>query len=521
MILAQGYRKALFMEGYLMITKILKTDVAIVGGGLAGMYSAISANQSGCKVTIICKGKVGQSGSSVIAQTVHRVAYENDSDMESYYNFLFESGKFLGNRKLLEVLVKEGSTVIRTLQAMGVIFNKGSEALPNGGKIHRFACEPRKGRLLTGPIFSHLSNMNINFLENTMVLDLITNDHGISGLICISKSEILILQAKAVILASGGLGRIYKETSNPVGITGDGLAMAHRAGALLTGLEFVQFYPYRLQWPTIIDLNPQIFNQGARFINEKGDRFMRDFPRGEQENRDILALEMFKQKEIFLDLSTMLEKDLRTYPPLYDLVLRGSSQKLKMQVTAHFAMGGIIIDTEARTNIAGLFASGECTGGLHGANRLAGSALVDCAVFGFRAGANAAKYALQKSEQTLSPYYVDLPTLGEDQIIPIINELRSAMWANAGIQRSEKMLNLCRSTIKDLIDRLMHIKPASYSQWYEARNMLETSLLVVDSALIRKESRGSHIRLDYPNENNQPQSSIVNRSSVILSDKRI
>ncbi|HVJ49168.1 FAD-binding protein [Desulfitobacterium sp.] len=481
------------------------SDVVVVGGGLAGMYAALTAEQQGCKVLMVCKNKIGRSGSSVVAQTVHRVAEQNTLNQELYFNFFWQSGRFMGNPELIKTLISEGPRAVNHVMSLGVHFEKGVETLPNGGEITRYSCEPRKGKLLTTPVAEQVRKSGISMLENTMVIDVIFQAGEINGLVCLCKNKILLVFAKAVILATGGFGRIFSETSNPIGITGDGQAIAARAGARLTGLEFIQFYPYRLRWPKIFDLNPAIFDQGALFINEKKERFMRNFPKAEQENRDKLAQEMFKQREVFLDLSGMSQKDLEKHPILADLVKQGYGSHLKMQVTAHFSMGGIQINSEGETDIPGLFACGECTGGIHGANRLAGSALVECAVFGPRAGRSAATYATENATQTITPPTLNLPLLGNDNIRTLVLLLRPLMWTKAGVQRSEGDLLQCQSELIGLSEMLTHLQPSSYQHWFEAKNMLQISKSVVESALVRRETRGSHLRIDYPNENSISQ----------------
>lgn len=481
------------------------TDVVVVGGGLAGMYAALAAEQQGCKVLMVCKNKIGRSGSSVVAQTVHRVAKQNTLNQELYYKYFWESGRFMGKPELIKTLISEGPRAVNHVISLGVQFEKDVETLPNGGEIIRYSCEPRIGKLLTTPVAEQVRKSEICRLENTIVIDVIFQSGELNGLVCLCNNEVLLVAAKAVILATGGFCRIFSETSNPMGITGDGQAIAARAGARLTGLEFIQFYPYRLRRPKIFDLNPAIFDQGAIFINEKKERFMRNFPKAEQENRDTLAQEMFKQHDVFLNLSGMSQKDLEKHSVLADLVKHGYGSQLKMQVTAHFSMGGIQINSECETDIPGLFACGECTGGIHGANRLAGSALVECAVFGPRAGRSAAIYAKKNAAQIFAFPTIDLPSLGKDNIHTLVSSLRQLMWTKAGVQRSEDDLLQCRSELMGLSEKLTHLQPSSYQQWFEAKNMLQISKSVVESALARRETRGSHQRIDYPNENSISQ----------------
>nr|WP_277997920.1 FAD-binding protein [Moorella glycerini] len=359
---------------------------------------------------------------------------------------------------------------------------------------------------------------DIQLMGKTMAIDLLSNDDIVYGVTCAIGNEIINVHAKAVIMATGGLGRIYSETTNPKDITADGLAMAYRAGAQLTGIEFIQFYPYRLGYPKILDLNPAIFDDGAIFVNRDGKRFMEAFPRGEHENRDILAREMFKQKDVFLELKEMDTNSLVRYPELYRLIRRDSKQKLKMKVAAHFSMGGILADSIGRTTLQGLYACGECMGGLHGTNRLAGSALVECAVFGFRTGNAAAEYALKFSHKLplKTPDRIDLPLLGLDNTQEIISSLRKTMWQYAGIIREAKGLKICKEKLSKLSDELSQIRPLYYRQWFELKNMLQIANLIVEAALLRKETRGSHYRIDFPDEELCVRKSIIERGKSIM-----
>ena len=480
-----------------MVEQEITVDVVVVGGGLAGMYAALAAQKQGCNVAILCKGIIGRSGSSVVAQTVHRVAYPNDRDMECYFKSLGESGQHLNKGELLSVLVSEGNSAIESVQSLGVEFEEGMETLPNGGHIRRFACVPRQGRLLTQPVRNKIFNTGIQFIEKSMVLDLLHDEGEVQGVVCLMGDNIFTVYAKAVILATGGAGRIYRETSNPIGITGDGLMMGVRAGLKLTDMEFIQFYPYRIQSPKLLDLNPGVFDHGAIFTNENGERFMRNFPRAEQENRDILARQMFKQKAVYLKLSDMSQKDLQKYPALNNLIEKGFGNQLKMQVVAHFAMGGIVANSVGQTELQGLFACGECSGGLHGANRLAGAALTECAVFGPRAGRAAAEYARCKTLIKKIKPSMDLPATGMDRLKDHRADLRKIMWEYAGIERSETMLKTCIIKLDSLAEVLKHMRPKSLWDWSEVNNMLQISLIIAETALSRRESRGSHFRSDF------------------------
>jgi len=479
-----------------------RTDILVIGGGLAGMYAAIYAARSKQNVIIISKGKIGLSGSSLISMSVHRYAPEIPPLKNDYLNKILSSGKKINDPSLVEFFVQEGSSKVALLNEFNLPLE--NKLIEYEGKMYPYltCCSPKYGRKLTEPLRNYISTIpNIKVADNYMAVDLITKNNTVIGAILEKKNEIFFIKAKSVVLATGGAAYIYRNTSNTNDMTGDGYAMALRLGLALQDMEFVQFYPYRIHSPKIMNIFPDIFEKGAKFINEKGCRFMDSYPKKELENRDVLARCMFKEKEIFLDVSecdqVFLKKEC---PEIYEVYEKNKQTKFLVKPVAHFMMGGIPLKKDCSTDIQGLFCCGEVTGGLHGANRLAGSALTETAVFGPIAGTEAAKYAQKTDFQDVSAYIKqeEIPPVGKDNVLNITTRLRQIMWENVSLVRTQVLLEQAYQETTKLETELINARPANLRQWFECRNLILTAKTIIRSALLRKESRGAHYRSDYP-----------------------
>jgi aspartate oxidase len=486
----------------MLINIACQYDVIVVGGGLSGMHAAIESSRLGARVAIISKKKTGKSGGSVVSKSIHRFSPKDPSFKRAYQNKALEAGRFVNDRALMKVLIENGSDSVENLLSYlpNLYLNKNSldYLLSSNTAYHN----PKKGIFLTSKIREHIENLtNISIYDSFTAVELMTKNNSVCGLIVENNNELQYFSAKCIILATGGYAYIYRETSTTNDETGDGIAMALRKGLKLTDMEFVQFYPYRVVSPAIHDIFPNLFSKGAIFLNEKNERFMADFPKQELENRDILAREIFKQKEVFLNIDNCpLSYLLRESPELLDIQKKYPGKPLKVVPKAHFSMGGISIHSDCSTALNGLYACGEVTGGLHGANRLAGYALTETAVFGPIAGRSAALYAQSKKHEDTAPEALFLPRIGQDDIKEIKRQLRDIMWEKVGIIKNEEGLLDAQSIIIELKDQLEKSQPASLKKWLETYNMLSLALVITESSLLRRESRGAHFRSDYPLE---------------------
>lgn len=489
-------------------------DVVVIGGGLAAMHAALEAGKAKATVVLVSKKPVGRSGASVISKSVHRFAPAHITEKSAHKKRIMEGGRLINNEALVDVLVEQGSRRVSALGGLNVGLNFKTAEI-DGKRYENFAaCRPKLGKYMTVPLADIVkSQNNIKILEGYMAIQLILDGDAICGILMEKQNKLYFLGAKAVVLATGGGGYVYSKTSNTNDLTGDGYAMALQANIPLVDMEFVQFYPYRIVYPFLHDIFPDTFKYGAKFLNEKGQRFMDKYPNKELENRDVLAREMFYQKEIYLELEDCDKQFLKEEcDDLYDNYQKHADTKIKVQPTAHFMMGGIKIGADTFTAVKGLFCCGEAAGGLHGANRLAGHALTETAVFGPIAGEQAARFAKGRVKVCMS---IDdivtqwLPPPGQNVVSDIKNTLRALMWESAGILKEGHLLRRAKESLEALDLRINELKPVCLRDWLECHNMIKTSMAIVNSALLREESRGAHYRADFPEEQPDWQGNII------------
>jgi aspartate oxidase len=496
-----------------MINFLPETDVAVIGGGLAAMESALAAiqNNSSLRVTMLSKKAVGLSGASLVSMSVHRFAPLEGGLRETYRRNFVASSQKIGNPALREILIGEGIAAVERLEALGMPL-EFKEITADDGKRYRHlgCCNPKAGRYLTKPLSRYVLAQNrISSFSGYAAFDIATDGTAVRGVLAEKDGAFFILPARAIILAAGGGGFIFENTSATNDLTGDGCGLALRAGLPLQDMEFVQFYPYQIYSPGRCNIFPDVFEHGAVFLNETGERFMAGFPKKELENRDILARKMYAQREVFLDISSCdMDYLKRECTEIEKLRKKYSATRFRVKPVAHFMMGGVSLRPDCGTDIAGLFCCGEVAGGLHGANRIAGSALTEAAVFGARAGESAALFAAgvekQGSEnQKTKPWAEErirkfFPPRGEDDPMRIIAELRTLMWDKVSVVRNETSLTEARGILANLRERMDKLRPAFLRPWLEGINMLSNAESIIASALLRRESRGAHFREDYP-----------------------
>ncbi|AEE90610.1 L-aspartate oxidase [Tepidanaerobacter acetatoxydans Re1] len=499
----------------LQIMNIGITDVAVIGGGLAAMYAALEASNYDKSVVIISKKPVGRSGASVISKSVHRFPPDHLKEKLSYKNKIIEAGRYINNRDLVDTFVEHASQKMDNIEKLKVGLNFKEKLID--GKNHKYfaACKPKMGKHLTIPLSNIIKTKdNINIMEGYMAVQIVIERDTVCGILIENKNRLYFLGAKAVVIATGGGGYNYIQTSNTNDLTGDGYAMALRAGLPLIDMEFIQFYPYRTVYPFQHDIFPDIFSHGAKYLNEKGERFMDKYPKKELENRDILSREMFFQKEIYLNIEDC-DKDFmkEECDDLYDNYLKYKGEQIKVSPVAHFMMGGVKINADTSTDVRGLFCCGEVAGGLHGANRLAGHALTETVVFGHIAGEESAHYAGSKTKISVNFVKEEtanwVPNIGEESPTNIKNILRRNMWESAGIVRNEDDLQRAKDKVEELEQQIKNLKPLKLRDWIECQNMIQTSKMIIDSCILRKESRGAHYRSDFPEEDINWQRNII------------
>ncbi len=502
------------------ITKPLKFQfpvsparVLIVGGGLAGLFAALRL--APLPVTILSPRPLGEGASSAWAQGGIAAAIGEGDDPESHARDTIAAGAGLTNPAMANLLTAEAGERIQDLLAYGVPFDRdlegrlrlSREAAHSARRIVRVNGD-RAGKAVMAALISAVAaTPSISVLENVEAIDLVKNKGRIAGVYARRMGEprrASFLGACAVVLATGGIGQIYRVTTNPREAHGSGLAMAARAGAIIEDPEFVQFHP------TAFDIGADpaplaseaIRGDGALLINSSGERFMpAAHPDAELGPRDIVARAVHREiaegRGAFLDCRAL---DLQTaFPAAYEICREAGidpgKQPIPIAPAAHYHMGGVATDARGRTTLSGLWACGEvaCTG-VHGANRLASNSLLEAVVFAARVAKDVAAEAPQwtaLAEECKAEEQIDLPREDHSRAADAIDRLRETMSLNVGVERSESSLRNALAVLRGLT-----AEPASI----QLRDMTESALLAAVGALERKESRGAHFRLDHPGQ---------------------
>lgn len=521
-----------------------KSDFLIIGSGVAGLMFALKVAEHG-RVIIVTKKGLTDSSTNRAQGGIASVFSKADS-FDYHIQDTLDAGDGLSNRQVVEMVVKNGPNRIRELIELGAHFNINGTDLESkeldlgreGGHSQKriVHAEDMTGREVQRVLAKHVkAHKNITLYENHIAIDLITHSNRIRrGLITtfredtccgayvldINNQEIKTFSAKITLLATGGTGKVYLYTSNPDIATGDGIAMAYRAGASVANLEFVQFHPTCLYHPEAKNflISEAVRGEGGVLIDARGQAFMHKYdPKKDLACRDVVAraidIELKKSGDdsVFLDISHQEADFVRErFPNLYKECLTFGYDMTKDPIpvvpAAHYMCGGVATDLSGRTEIRGLYVVGEsaCTG-LHGANRLASNSLAEALVFAHMA---AKQVTIDLMELKAQPEY-DLPvwddagTTHSDEVIMVSHnwdEIRRLMWNYVGIVRSKKRLDRAKRRIEIIQDEInryywdFKIK----SDLIELRNIATVAELIIRCAQDRKESRGLHFCLDYP-----------------------
>ena len=513
--------------------KRLDTDVLVIGGGLAGLRAAIAARRSGARVLVAVKGKLGRSGSSAMTTAGYAVACTDDGSGDrvgQHIDDTLRGGCGIGEHDLVAALCASAADELHYLGSLGVGFEMEDQSLrrsPSGDHSRPRMVVPTNhiGTDITLPMVAELERLGVARLEFAMAVELIAADGHVSGAICLDTREggALLVSAGSVILATGGAGRLFPITSNPNDVTGDGFALGWRAGARLRDMEFIQFYPWRCIDPfdkARVSIQPSTFVLGARLYNARGERFMESFnPDGaEVTSRDIAARGIFEQIRqglgvgggVRLDLSALDRDSFAISNPKVArhcarLGIDYATYPFVVTPEAHFWMGGLAVDSDGATSIQGLYAVGECAGGVHGANRLNSNALPETLVFGARAGAHAARRALAgppPAEAAMTPHVpVADDGMNQVELAEALSGLRACAWASLGIARERASMETGLAHVRALrtdIEARGAANLQALRAWHELGFLCDTAEMALVGALHREESRGAHFRDDFP-----------------------
>lgn len=525
-------------------------SAVIVGSGVAGLYSALGLSKnSGItdNILLVTKGDLSESNSYFAQGGIVGVMRENAADtITSHIEDTINVGGGLNIQDTVKNISENSDSVINDLINHGVDFDRDE----NGKLTYTLEAAHSVRRVLhsggdaTGRhIQTVLANAvkelhNVDIYENTTAVELLISDNNeCKGIVLFNNvtCDYETVYSPVVILATGGIGQIYKYTTNPLCATGAGLALAYNAGLKLRDMEFVQFHPTALAVKRLENrplLTEALRGEGAVLLNSDGERFMSGYDkRGELAPRDVvtraIASEMRKTgaENVFLD-ATLIDADklLTRFPTVRKICnnvgIDITKDPIPTAPAAHYFMGGIVADTDGKTSVKGLFAVGETAStGLHGANRLASNSLLECVVCAYNLVKTLGDYDFTPPKQIdahakslIDRYGDDTPINGtEADTDKILTILKGTMWNNAGIFRDEKSLNSALKEVSALTLELNREYKCYNKEEYELRNMLITARAILVCALNRKESRGAHYRTDYPQMSGTAQHSIYSK----------
>lgn len=523
----------------------LEVDILILGGGGAGLMAALHARRAdpSLRIAVAAKGLVGQSGCTRMVQGGYNAVLDPEDSFDLHYADTIRGGAFINDQELAWALVTNAPKVIEELERLGCFFDRDPQ-----GRIFQKAFAGQsfdrtihRGDLTGIEIMSRLK-------ENVLVEDLVLLDErrgislladgkgGIGGALVldIRSGEFLAVGAKATLMATGGGARMYSIAAPSLEKAGDGMAMCYRAGCIMQDMEMYQFHPTGLVAGASV-LTGSVLEEGLRgaggyMFNQQGERFMEryDPQRMERSTRDLVSRAGYMEIEagrattdgaVLLDVSHLGAEFVEsTFPGMvercrevgFDL----ARAPVKVSPTAHFHMGGARIDQECCTNLEGLFVAGEDSGGIHGANRLGGNGVAESLVFGTLAGDAMAGFASQRGQPILDHTEIETAITWSLQpfaretggnIFGIRREIEELMWSHGGLVRSGPGLHQCLDQLGYIGERAAQAPVSGsreyhpgWQEWLNVQSILTVAQLTCESALARRESRGSHYRSDFP-----------------------
>ncbi len=517
-----------------MATHPYQHDILVIGSGAAGLTAALALAETR-KVVVLAKGSL-TGGSTAWAQGGIAAVLDAGDTFENHVRDTMIAGAGLNDRETVEFVIERAPASIDRLSELGVPFNRESDHLHltrEGGHSHRriVHVDDATGWAVQEALLNAAkANPNITLLPGRSCVDFITGRNAekfsgggrVWGAYALNEETGAVERhvARATVLAAGGAGRCYLFSTAPRGATGDGIAMAWRAGARVSNMEMMQFHPtclYNLEVKNFL-ITEAMRGEGGRLINPRtGKRFMEfyDPERMELAPRDVVAraidaeIKRFGLDYVHLDISHMPPEFVREHFPTIDEKLSGlgidmTTQPIPVVPAQHYTCGGVVVDLDARTDLPGLWAAGECTeSGLHGANRLASNSLLECFVFGEAAAKDIlARWDTLEEPPAIREWDDTQVTDSDEEVVIKQNwtEIRRFMWNYVGIVRTTKRLERAQNRIAMLKQEIEDYYGAFRvtTDLIELRNLLQAAELIVKSALKRHESRGLHFTLDYP-----------------------
>jgi L-aspartate oxidase len=495
-------------------TQERRSDVLVVGAGIAGLIAALKLVPA--SVTVLCKTRLGQGAATDWAQGGIAAAIGKDDSPRLHAIDTQRAGAGISDRKIVEILTRDAPARVEELLELGAAFDRtqegelalGREAAHQRRRIVKAGGDATGREILKTLIGAVREHPSIAIAEEMTAADLIVDEGRVRGVWATENATgaRVLLRASAVVLATGGLGRLYRYTTNPVEATGDGIAMAARAGALLADMEFVQFHPTALAigrdpMPLVTEA---VRGEGATLLNDLGERFMLAVhPDAELAPRDVVARAIFEQQQrgrtVGLDARGAIGAAFpQAFPTVFRFCMEAGIdprvQNIPVAPAAHYHMGGIAVDEWGRASLEHLWACGETSAtGVHGANRLASNSLLEALVYGSRVASNIAGGGFSQGRDAAIPAPPQFHDARGARTTPAqaLSDLRNVMYSNVGLVRDETGLQEALARIEDLAAEFGDAPGA-------LRNLLVAGRLIVDAALARRESRGSHRRSDFP-----------------------
>lgn len=528
----------------------------IVGSGISGLYAALKVEQQiglPGKVLLITKSKLGESNSYYAQGGMVAVLQDNKIDsVDCHVKDTLIAGAGLSEADTVRFISENSDKVVKDLLKFGVEFDRDDngnftltrEAAHSVRRILHSGGDATGREMEIALCKAVQNNKNIVIYENTSVVDLLVdkNSQSCSGLVAFHSeiSEYELIYSKSVILATGGIGQLYKYTTNPAGATGDGFALCYNAGAVLQDMEFVQFHPTALAIDSPKSHNRFLISEavrgeGGKLCNKSGEEFMAQYDsRKELAPRDIVARSIFSEMKklnvpnVYLNATVIgKEKLLKRFPTIafvckkYGIDI--TTDYIPVAPAAHYFMGGVKTNLKGETSIKNLYAIGEVSStGLHGANRLASNSLLECVVCAYNVGMNInsdEEVSIKHDdnfEDIIARYKNEECGISVD-VNQLKSELKALMWENVGIYRNEESLNKALDGLNKICTKFNRENKCLSKEEYELRNMLVTAQLIITSAINRKESRGAHYRTDYLQTNEKGFHSLIVKSKGEIS----
>lgn len=494
--------------------------IIVVGSGIAGLYTALLLSKQ-YRVILITKNKLSESNTNYAQGGIAAAIGINDSP-EYHYQDTMMAGAGLCDPEAVLTLVYDGLSRVKHLIALGTPFDRvraeislTKEAAHSRRRILH-ANGDATGKAVSDTLIDSIRKTKTQIYEDTFALALVRQQERCNGVIVLRRGILHFIAASAVILCTGGLGQIYEKTTNPPVATGDGMALAYNAGAVLRDMEFIQFHPTALHMPPAPPflISETVRGEGAILLNNQGERFMPHYHTlGELAPRDIVARAIFAEihkengSHVFLDLSKIQPAVIKArFPHIYETCrnygLDITVEPIPVAPAAHYMMGGVVTDLWGQTNIPGLYAAGEVAStGVHGANRLASNSLLEGLVFGGRIVDYLQRQEMNEPENVAGDFTIHYPPLytsGQD-LHEHYRFLYHLTGESLGITRDESGLAMALNTIDSLPKQ--HDDVQFNPAYFELQNMYLLAHLMLQAALTRKESRGGHFRSDYPSPN--------------------